>query len=723
MLPLQNKILTLLLVVLSTTATSWSQVVIDVRSDTTLATPSDSVFVLRRLIEADAANADLHLKLAEIYFQRDRLDEAEQEFSQVLGTDSVSIHALTGLGRVHLQREPSKIIPFEALKELLKKDHKSQAIKKFDQALKLNPTYQPARYFLARAYLAKGDPNSLEKARDEFIQLINENPEYSDAIYQLGYTYQKMGNYDQALQTFKRIKFLMSDYAKASIRLAEVYYQLGDYRSATENYFEGIDKLEDHAMLDYLFDEQKVILTSFELNQFESAAYPDKKVLFKKFWKQRDPDPSTPENERLMEHFRRVQFARENFHFTAPPFYDDRGKIYIKYGPPDDRYNSPVSTLPAKDNESWTYESIQKGLVFDFVSEAGYFHLVEDLTEAAQPGYDYNSRLALASQLYNERGHLSQAYASLTVGFSWDNLNHFHSQRTAALEKHPGEIYAYDYKAEIFPFISKWAEFRGDSDKTRIELYSAFPGLLLKFNEVDTQYVNYTDFFIEVMDTNFNSIYKLKDRYSIVSSTTKGMERRHYLLQNNFQLVPGAYNMSLVMSNVDQTFKGVQKRNFSVKDFSGDRLLVSDIELSSNISENINTRNQSIVKNDLSIVPYPFSRVVKSKPIHLYFEIYNLTTDKDSKTNYEISYILKTIQVERNFWQKTIGGIPRLFSNKEKNIISTTVQREGDSNTAFEYISLDLQNLERGLTELKVSVIDKNNQQSAENSIEFTLVK
>jgi hypothetical protein len=150
---------------------------------------------------------------------------------------------------------------------------------------------------------------------------------------------------------------------------------------------------------------------------------------------------------------------------------------------------------------------------------------------------------------------------------------------------------------------------------------------------------------------------------------------------------------------------------------------VSDIQLSSNISNNVHTRNQSIVKNDLSILPYPFSRVVKSKPIHLYFEIYNLNTDKDNKTNYEISYILKTIQVERNFWQKTIGGIPRLFSNKENNIISTTVQREGDSNTAFEYISLDLQNLERGLTELKVSVIDKNNQQSAENSIEFTLVK
>jgi len=717
------KVFTALCLVLLTPLIAWGQVIIDVRSDTALATPSDSVFILRQLLSKEAANPELHLKLGDIYLQRDRLDEAEQEFNQVLAIDSLSIEALTGLGRVHFNREPGKIIPFERLKELLKKDHKSQAIKKFNKALALNPDYRPARYFLARTFLEKGDPGSLAKAKQEFTRLVTENADYRDVIYQLGYTYQKMGNYAQALQTFKRIKYLMSDFARASIRLAEVFYELKDYRSATESYFEGIEQLDDQEMLDYLFDEQKVILSPFELNQFESADYSMKKILFKKFWKQRDPDPSTPENERLIEHFRRIEFARNNFHFTAPPYYDDRGKIYIKYGPPDDRYNSPVGTIPAKDNESWTYESIEKGLVFDFVSEAGYFHLVEDLTEAAQPGYDYNSRLALASQLYIDRAHLSQAYANLSVGFSWDRLNHLHNQRNEAVEKYPGEIYVHDFKAKVFPFVTRWAQFRGDSNKTRIELYTAFPGQVLEFNKVDSQYVNYTDFFIEALDTNFNSKYKLLDRYSIMLDSLKGMETRHFLLQNNFQMSPGAYDFAFVMNNVDQSIKSVQKNNFYVKDFSSDRMLVSDIQLSLNISENINKHNRSIIKNDLSILPYPFSRVMKSKPIHLYFEIYNLPQDKDKKTNYEISYILKTIQADRSFWEKTIGGIPRLFSNKGKNIIATTVQREGDSDTAVEHISLDLQNLDRGLTELKIKVTDQTSQQSAAAAIEFTLIK
>jgi len=701
----------------------WGQVVINVRTDTSLSTPSDSVFILRQLIQEDKYNPVLHLRLAENYLQRDRLDEAETEFVTVLETDSLSVQALTGLGRVYFYRQPSKIIPYERLKEILKKDHKSKAIIKFHQALSLDPDYKPARYFLACTYLKKGDANSLDRAKNEFARLLNESQDYHDVIYQLGYTYQKMGDYTQALQIFKQIKNLMPDFARANIRMAEIYYELGDHILSTESYFTGIEQLENIEMLDYLFEEQKIILTPFELNQFESVSDTSKKNLFKKFWKQRDPDPSTPANERLMEHFRRVKYAKENFHFTAPPYYDDRGKIYIKYGPPDERYNGTVGTLPAKDNESWTYESIERGLVFDFVSEGGYFHQVEDLTDAAVSGYDYNSRLLLAYQLYNDRSHLSQTYANLAIGFSPERLNNFHNQKINALEKHPGEFYRHDYQARVFPFLTKWAQFRGDSNKTRIEFYTSFPGQVIEFNKVDNQYVNYTDFYIEVIDSNLNSTIKMRERYSIALDTVTKMETRHFLLQNNHNLFPGAYNAAFVMNSVDGSIKGVQKKDMVVRDFSSDRLMLSDIQLSSNISANVNQLNETIMKNDLSIMPYPFSRVIKSKPIHLYFEIYNLILDNENRTNFEVSYILTTIKGDRNFLQKTIGGIGRIFSSKDKNIISTTVQREGDSDTAFEYISFDLRNLERGLTELEILVTDKNSHKSVENSIQFTLVK
>ncbi|MDZ7376102.1 MAG: GWxTD domain-containing protein [candidate division KSB1 bacterium] len=702
---------------------SAGQVVINVRSDTSIAMPGDSVLILKRLLKQEETNLAWQLRLGELLLEREQLDDAEQAFQRALQLDSMSVAALTGLGRVHLQREPSKIIPFEKLKELIKQDHKSRAIKFFKQALAIDPAYHPAQYFLGRTYLARGDPNSLQEAEQIFARLASQPPFFRDVIFQLGYCYQKMGKLSLARQTYHRIKPNSVDYGRAQIRLAEVFYGLGEYRSATESFFQGLDQLEDAVLLDELFDELKVILSPFELNQFEAANSAQKKVLMKKFWKQHDPDPSTPENERLMEHFRRVMFARDNFHFTAPPYYDDRGKIYIKYGPPDDRYNSQVGSLPAKDNESWSYESIEKGLVFDFVSESGYYRLVDDLSEAALPGYDFNSRLAVASQLYQQRSHMSAAYSELTVGFSWDRLNQLRNNRAAAVKKHPGEVYIHDFHADHFPFVTRWAQFRGDSAKTRIELYTGFPMQGLKYNQSDSGYSYYIDFFIEVLDTNFNSAHRISERYSMTVKDLNSLAARHFLLQNNVQLQPGPYHLAAVISTSDHSAKGVQKSSLYVKSFTGNKLMISDIQLSLNIVESTHRANRSIVKNNLSILPYPFTRVMRSRPIHLYFEIYNLSLDERHRSDYEVSYTLTTIQPERSFWDRTFGGIARMLYSRPGNQISTQVRREGESDSAFEYLSFDLSNLSRGVVELKIRVNDLHNQQFAESAIQFTLIK
>lgn len=722
MIPL-SRILFLLLLTLLLSGTSSSQVVIDVRADTSTVIISDSVIILKRQLLDNPADANLHLKLADVYLQRDMLDEAEEAVNQVLQVDTLSIQALTLMGRVYFQREPSKIIPFERVKEILKKDHKSRAIKKFKEALALDANYRPARYFLARTYQEKRKSDDLEIAKNEFARLFEEDPGYRDVCYQLGYTCQKMGNYDEALGFYQKIRDKKEDFARANIRMAELYYETGNSKSATESFFEGIEELEDRELLDYLFEEQKIIMIKEELNEFENAPYSIKKSLIKKFWKRRDPDPSTPENERLIEHFRRAKFARENFHFTAPPYYDDRGKIYIKYGPPDERYNAPVSGLQAKDNESWTYESIEKGLVFDFVSDGGYFHEVQDLTDAAMGGADYNARLYVAYQLYSNRSSLSRAYANLSVSFSMDRLNDFHRERNDALTQYPGEIFRFAPQANPFPFLTKWAQFRGDSNRTELEFYSSFPGLAAKFEKVNDHFLNLSDFFIEVQDSNFNAVETKQERFSIQLDTLVNMADRHFLLQHNFELDPGDYSVALILSNTDNSSKSIQKKNVSVRDFSSDSLMISDIQLSSDISESTENLNPTIMKRDLKIMPYPFSRVMKSKPIHLYFEIYNLALDNEDKSNFVIDYTLKTLKATRSFWQKTVGSIPRLFSGKESNVITTTIQREGEQDNAFEYISFDLRNLDAGLTELQVEITDLNRNQKTKISTEFTLVK
>lgn len=55
------------------------------------------------------------------------------------------------------------------------------------------------------------------------------------------------------------------------------------------------------------------------------------------YWIRNNPQPSNPENERLLEHWQRIAYARSHFTRNKHSVYDcdDRGTIYVKYGQPD----------------------------------------------------------------------------------------------------------------------------------------------------------------------------------------------------------------------------------------------------------------------------------------------------------------------------------------------------------------------------------------------------
>jgi GWxTD domain-containing protein len=72
------------------------------------------------------------------------------------------------------------------------------------------------------------------------------------------------------------------------------------------------------------------------------------------FWRRRDPTPDTPQNEALVEFFRRVRYAEQHFQGVGPGWRSDMGRIYIKYGPPDQVESRPA-TVDAPLMEVWYY--------------------------------------------------------------------------------------------------------------------------------------------------------------------------------------------------------------------------------------------------------------------------------------------------------------------------------------------------------------------------------
>lgn len=86
------------------------------------------------------------------------------------------------------------------------------------------------------------------------------------------------------------------------------------------------------------------------------------------FWQARDPDPTTFENERLLD--MREMFERAQKFYGNPTFRDgwrtDRGVILMKYGIPSE-IEQNVQAIDSKPFEVWTYRNLQGGVVFYFV--------------------------------------------------------------------------------------------------------------------------------------------------------------------------------------------------------------------------------------------------------------------------------------------------------------------------------------------------------------------
>lgn len=105
----------------------------------------------------------------------------------------------------------------------------------------------------------------------------------------------------------------------------------------------------------------------------------EQKEMIETFWKERDPNPETPENELEEEFFLRVAFANENF-FTWPDgrngWRSDRGRIYIIYGPPT-TVERPASEGSNR-YEIWTYRHLQRRFVFLDRLGSGDFRLISE---------------------------------------------------------------------------------------------------------------------------------------------------------------------------------------------------------------------------------------------------------------------------------------------------------------------------------------------------------
>lgn len=97
------------------------------------------------------------------------------------------------------------------------------------------------------------------------------------------------------------------------------------------------------AYKDWLDKDVTYIITDEERKAFKKLATDDERERFiEEFWRRRDPDPDTDENEFKEEYYERIAYANEHFSSGMPGWRSDRGRIWIMYGKPDERETHPM---------------------------------------------------------------------------------------------------------------------------------------------------------------------------------------------------------------------------------------------------------------------------------------------------------------------------------------------------------------------------------------------
>lgn len=667
-----------------------------------------------------------------------------------------------------LKRDPKNTAILQFLADINKnKQMQENATGYLEKAMSSDPSNSSILEQLMNNYITTGNKEGLKEIQVKVESWVKSHQDSVRGYYNLGQLLLALNKNKEGLQVLKDGLKVNSNYPPIHRALAEAYLLNGNGALCTEVYYYWLSHETDKNILTTEYQLAELSMSDDEQKELKKISFEEKSHYLTKYWRARDPDPISILNERLLEHFYRVAYSKNHFRTVLSPLgFDDRGKVYIRWGPPEEKYSDPMPVLnPSFDNlladytnsslfgeiggalpspmsmairgnESWAYPSISYYLVFDFVAYGGFYREVRSLIDAfvgAAPGSEasisvaegqdaYSDWYAL-QQLYRDRSHISGLYASMgnrsVSAFASEIMHDVPSEKIIAKQTSKPR---FSLSTNLIPldYIVRPAQFRGDSGRTRVDVayglnLDQFKPLAHTDSAFTFSFKNTLVFFdtsnMRVLHRQFqqDKAYPLKYDYSKISFSGESV----------CELLPGDYEMAFQMLETSNKKGQFNQEKIKIKDFLGKDLMISDLKLSPKID--FFGIDEKTGREKLKVMPYPFNQVLQNQQIYVYFEVYNLMLAPDNKSKYEISLKMERETAKGEYATAVIKSFGKIFTKGKAREIETTYMGQGDNQTAIEYILLDVSKLESGRSRLTVTVKDLNVSKEILNSIVFNL--
>jgi GWxTD domain-containing protein len=235
--------------------------------------------------------------------------------------------------------------------------------------------------------------------------------------------YIEKGEFEQAINYWIQVREQLEYEGRADFRIGQAVIEHVTkngaenlYPLASEFYYWGLKS----SSLDYCLDEVRLEIEMLEPIADDSTYISwqalvkeeDPAILseIKKFWVSKNPSLATPMNERLIEHWERIAYARNNYTRLNNTVYgtDDRGLIYVKYGAPDS-IEEGTFTLNYGKVQNWISETIEHQQVRMEEYDPNLFtdNVISNASDFVSDAlYKKNLSQRLADKLLSDFGHV-----------------------------------------------------------------------------------------------------------------------------------------------------------------------------------------------------------------------------------------------------------------------------------------------------------------------------
>jgi GWxTD domain-containing protein len=453
------------------------------------------------------------------------------------------------------------------------------------------------------------------------------------------------------------------------------------------------------------------------------------------FWRDRDPDPDTLENEYKEEFYERLAYADEHFSSGKPGRMTDRGRIYIKFGKPDDVESHPAGGAYERPSyegggstttypfEKWFYRyipNVRSGVELEFVDPTGTgeYRLARNPDEKDAMLHVPGAGQTIAEQLGFETraDRIANSAGFGRVNYTRAQDSPFEVQallsdldRVQPLERRGiGGITDTPTVDDPLNFEYQLNYFRQSDNSVVTALTIQTDNSELAFENVGGLLTARMNIFGRITSVADVRIGKFED--PVVTHATpeelSSVRTRKSAYAKAFILQPGRYRIDVIVRDITSGATGIQHIGFQVPSFPTDRLATSSIVLAAkleSLKDAITDSRFTIGTN--KVIPNLTGTFKRGEPVGIYLQVYNALIDQTTlRPTVDVEYVLlkegKELSRQREDWRDINDAGQRL--------------------TLTQFV--DTKSLTAGDYEIQIRITDNVSRQTIAPSAKFSVV-